>query len=237
MARRSGLLTQRGSAFLASGVVLLVAGLALGQRDLTRIGILVLALLLVCRTLARTGAPVLEVARVATPARMGVDETARISLSLHNVGQRRTALAVGEEILDPSLGDRPRFTIPPIGLGQFSEVEYSVRPHVRGAHPLGPLRVWTRDPFGITSAASIVEGTGSILVTPRIHPLTTGRALGRGVGTEGSIPHQVALHGEDDQSIRGYREGDDLRRIHWPATARMGELMVRQEDRPAVVGP
>jgi uncharacterized protein (DUF58 family) len=43
----------------------------------------------------------------------------------------------------------------------------------------------------------------------------------------------VALHGEDDVSIRAYRDGDDLRRIHWPATAKTGELMVRQEDRPA----
>jgi uncharacterized protein (DUF58 family) len=43
----------------------------------------------------------------------------------------------------------------------------------------------------------------------------------------------VALHGEDDQTVREYRDGDDLRRIHWPATARTGELMVRQEDRPA----
>jgi uncharacterized protein (DUF58 family) len=43
----------------------------------------------------------------------------------------------------------------------------------------------------------------------------------------------VALHGEDDVSIRSYRDGDDLRRIHWPATAKTGELMVRQEDRPA----
>jgi uncharacterized protein (DUF58 family) len=43
----------------------------------------------------------------------------------------------------------------------------------------------------------------------------------------------VALHGEDDVAIRTYRDGDDLRRIHWPATAHRGELMVRQEDRPA----
>ncbi len=60
-----------------------------------------------------------------------------------------------------------------------------------------------------------------------------GRSLGSGIGSEGTIPHMVALHGEDDQTIREYRDGDDLRRIHWPASARTGELMVRQEDRPA----
>ena len=46
-----------------------------------------------------------------------------------------------------------------------------------------------------------------------------GRPPGSGVGAEGAIPHMVALHGEDDVSIREYRDGDDLRRIHWPATA------------------
>ena len=52
------------------------------------------------------------------------------------------------------------------------------------------------------------------------------------MGSEGEL-HLIALHGEDDVTIREYRDGDDLRRIHWPATARTGDLMVRQEDRPA----
>jgi uncharacterized protein (DUF58 family) len=34
-------------------------------------------------------------------------------------------------------------------------------------------------------------------------------------------------------AVRSYRDGDDLRRIHWPATAHRSELMVRQEDHPA----
>jgi len=38
-------LTQRGSAFLTAGGILFVAGLLLGQPDLTRIGALLLALL------------------------------------------------------------------------------------------------------------------------------------------------------------------------------------------------
>ena len=30
--------------------------------------------------------------------------------------------------------------------------------------------------------------------------------------------------------VREYRRGDDLRRVHWRSTARMGELMVRNEE-------
>ena len=61
----------------------------------------------------------------------------------------------------------------------------------------------------------------------------TDRRPAAASGRRASIPHMVALHGEDDVTIREYRDGDDLRRIHWPATARTGDLMVRQEDRPA----
>lgn len=39
-----------------------------------------------------------------------------------------------------------------------------------------------------------------------------------------------AIGGEDDLSTREYRRGDALRRVHWRATARHGELMVRQEE-------
>jgi len=33
-------------------------------------------------------------------------------------------------------------------------------------------------------------------------------------------------------SVREHRHGDDLRKVHWRATARSGELMVRLEERP-----
>ena len=36
--------------------------------------------------------------------------------------------------------------------------------------------------------------------------------------------------GEDDVIPRAYRDGDELRRVHWRSTARYGELMVRREE-------
>lgn len=233
MSRLTAGLTQRGMGFLIAGAMLCAGGLLLGQPDLTRIGVLLLALLVGAHLVGRLRPTELATDRTVRPARLGVDDAAVVTVSMRNTGNRRTSLAMAEEELPPQLGDRPRFLVPPTGVGAVRDLEYTVLPHVRGVHPLGPLRIRIQDPFGLTSVPVPAQGRGSVLVVPRIHPLASTRQLGPAVGTEGSIPHQVALRGEDDASIRGYREGDDLRRIHWPATARTGELMVRQEDRPA----
>jgi uncharacterized protein (DUF58 family) len=90
-----------------------------------------------------------------------------------------------------------------------------------------------QDPYGLTAVTTALPGSTDILVLPHIEPLGRGHVHGSGIGAEGVIPHMVALRGEDDVAVRSYREGDDLRRIHWPTTAHRSELMVRQEDHPA----
>jgi uncharacterized protein (DUF58 family) len=40
----------------------------------------------------------------------------------------------------------------------------------------------------------------------------------------------IAARGDDDLLPREHRPGDDMRRIHWRATARQGEIMVRREE-------
>lgn len=226
-------LTARGAAFVAAGAVLVLMGIGLGQQDLTRVGVLLLALTAGAALLGRRHSLQLGVQRLVRPARVSVDEAAVVTVTLTNAEGIRSPVLMAEEQLDAALGDRPRFVVPPTGPRQERAVQYAVRSPTRGVHRLGPLAVRVTDPFGLTSRAASVGGAGSLVVIPRVHALTAARQLGRGVGAEGSVPHRVALHGEDDQAIREYRDGDDLRRIHWPATARTGELMVRQEDRPA----
>ncbi len=233
MRRLRDLLTTRGRAFVAAGTTLLLCGLGLGFTDLTRIGVLLVALPLLSGLLMRRHDLRFSLDRSAVPGRVQVDELSLVTLGIENAGGGASPLLMAEEQLDYALGDRPRFVVPRLRRGDRQEVHYTVRSHVRGRHRLGPLGVRLRDPFGLSTRVAAISGSSDILVLPRIVALGGGRPPGSGVGAEGAIPHMVALHGEDDVSIRTYRDGDDLRRIHWPATAKTGELMVRQEDRPA----
>ncbi len=227
-------LTTRGRTFVALGIALLITGTGLGMADLTRIGILLLALPLLTGLVMQRHSLGFGVSRRPTPSQVQVDESATVELTIVNPARTRSPVIAAEETLDYVLGDRPRCIVPPLHRGEAHTLTYEIRSHVRGRHRLGPLDLSVRDPFGLTDRAVALQSTAEIVVLPRVVPLG-GEGMGaQGVGTEGTIPHMVALHGEDDVSVRDYRDGDDLRRVHWPATARTGNLMVRQEDRPSM---
>src|SRR5690606_31919292 len=116
--------------------------------------------------------------------------------------------------------------------GWHRQLRDQIRSRHRAAYELGPVTLRMRDPFGLTYVALNLVRITEVLVLPRVYDLGSRVTRGQGRGTEGELPQMVALHGEDDVSIRNYRDGDELRRVHWPATAHRGELMVRQEDRP-----
>ena len=227
-------LTLRGRTFVALGIALVVSGTGLGMADLTRVGVLLLFLPALTGFFTQRHSLGFEVTRRATPSRMQVDEPATVELTIVNPARTRSPVIAAAETLDYVLGDQPRCVLPSLRRGEGHTLTYEVRSHVRGRHRLGPLELAVGDPFGLTNRAVSLQSTSEIVVLPRVVPLG-GAALGaQGVGTEGTIPHMVALHGEDDVSVRDYRDGDDLRRVHWPATARTGTLMVRQEDRPSM---
>jgi uncharacterized protein (DUF58 family) len=233
VSRAGEALTVRGRAFVAAGLTLTLSGVALGFPDITRIGVLLTCLPLLAALGMRRCSPSISAIRAVHPSRLTVDQTARVEVVFENGSTRRSPVLLVEEGLDQVLGDRPRFVLPRMEPAERREVTYSIRSHVRGRHHLGPLALRVRDPFGLATVATVLPGSTEVTVLPRVEPLGGGQPRGDGVGAEGAIPHMVALHGEDDVAIRTYRDGDDLRRIHWPATAHRGELMVRQEDRPA----
>ena len=72
-----------------------------------------------------------------------------------------------------------------------------------------------------------------VVVRPRPVPLHIRWPMPKAVGYGLS---EVAPRGDDlFRSVRPYQRGDERRKIHWKATARHGELMVREDDGTGVV--
>ncbi len=98
----------------------------------------------------------------------------------------------------------------------------------RGAFPLGPTTLTSGDPFGLFSSKRNFPAADSLLVLPMIIPISDfasppgllpgGKAIRR-------KSYEVTPHAS---GVREYVTGDPLKRIHWPSTARRGQLMVKE---------
>jgi uncharacterized protein (DUF58 family) len=130
------------------------------------------------------------------------------------------------------LGGRPRFVVERLRRRGATRLGYRVHPSMRGVHDVGPLRVRITDPFGLAEFERELAGRTRIVVVPKTVALAgMPGGSGVGVGDDGSVRLRSG-HGDDDAIVREYRQGDDLRRVHWRSTARRDELMVRVEERP-----
>lgn len=225
-------LTTRGRSFLAAGVAAAICAYVLGQSDLLRVGLLLAVLPLVCATvLYRTRYRVAGSRRLA-PARVPAGSEARVHLRMDNVSRLPTGLLMLQDRVPYVLGPRPRFVLDRVEAGGRREVSYRVRSDLRGRYPLGPLQLRLTDPFGMCELTRSFSTYDTLTVIPRVEALPPVRLTGEAKGYGDGRQRSLALAGEDDIIPRGYRYGDDLRRVHWRLTARYGELMVRREEQP-----
>jgi hypothetical protein len=127
----------------------------------------------------------------------------------------------------PSLAARgPRFA----ARGNSRELDYELTPPQRGWYQVGPMALTVGDALGIARSHADLGGTTQLIVTPEVIPLAeTGLSIPAGDG-EARMVQRRATGDADDSMTREYRRGDALRRVHWRATARRGDLMVRQEE-------
>ncbi|QUI31309.1 DUF58 domain-containing protein [Streptomyces alfalfae] len=225
-------LTTRGRSFLAAGVAAAICAYVLGQSDLLRVGLLLAVLPLVCAVvLFRTRYRVAGSRRLS-PARVPAGSEARVHLRMDNVSRLPTGLLMLQDRVPYVLGPRPRFVLDRVEAGGRREVSYRVRSDLRGRYPLGPLQLRLSDPFGMCELTRSFSTYDTLTVIPRVEALPPVRLTGEAKGYGDGRNRSLALAGEDDVIPRGYRHGDDLRRVHWRSTARYGELMVRREEQP-----
>lgn len=229
---RAGLraLTSRGRSFLASGLAALLMALLLGENDLFRIGVLVTALPLIAAMVVARTRYRLSCARRLDPPRAEAGGEATVTLRLENVTRLPTGLLLIEDTVPYALGVRPRFVLDRVEPKGVREIDYRVRSDLRGRFVIGPLSVRIADPFGLVELTRSFTISDNLVVTPQVIALPHVRLSGEWTGGGDSRTRSVAAAGDDDVAPREYRQGDDLRRVHWRSTARYGELMVRREE-------
>jgi uncharacterized protein (DUF58 family) len=225
-------LTTRGRSFLAAAGAAGVAALLLGEKDLLRVAVLLAVLPLLAAAYVGRTRYKLSCTRSLQPHRAQVGASARVVLRLHNLSRLPTGTLLLEDRLPYALGTRPRLVLERLGAQQASSVAYTVRADVRGRYEIGPLVVRLTDPFGLCELTRSFATVDKLTVVPQVVDLPAVRLAGEYAGAGDSRARSVAVHGEDDAATREYRYGDDLRRVHWRSTARVGELMVRREEQP-----
>ncbi|MGI8433420.1 MAG: DUF58 domain-containing protein [Nocardioidaceae bacterium] len=225
-------LTTRGRAFLSAGITSSICAVVLGQRDLLRVGLFLVALPVITAWIAHRSRYLLSCSREITPSRTEVGQPAVVTLNLENPGRIPTGLLLLEDRVPYVLGSRPRFVVDQLRPRWSRSMEYAVRSELRGRYRIGPLSVRLSDPFGFVELTRSFTSMSSLVVTPAVVPLPAVRLSGDWMGSGDNRPRAFSTAGTEDVMVREYRMGDDLRRIHWRSTARTDELMVRREEQP-----
>ena len=100
----------------------------------------------------------------------------------------------------------------------------------RGLYRVGQVEVVGQDPLGIFRFRRLFGKPEPFIVFPATEPLPDMDLRLANLPSESRTSHSVSQITTDVSSVREYVHGDSFRRIHWPYTARMNTLMVKEFD-------
>jgi uncharacterized protein (DUF58 family) len=231
-------LTRRGATALALVGPLVAAGHLLGHPVLTGLGAFALSAVLVALvpTSIRVN-PVVE--RTVHPRRLERGEPASAVLVVRNgTEQRQPAFVAGDRIRGGSSADdgdneddgatATEVAVPALPPGGSWEHRYAVPTTRRGRLDVGPLRVDRSDLLGLVRARAEVGDVQSLWVLPRRHRVRVAGGGRLRHHHEGLVPDRPLRGATDLRAVREYVPGDELRHVHWRASAKAGHLLVRE---------
>jgi uncharacterized protein (DUF58 family) len=165
------------------------------------------------------------------PPRVDAGATFPVELALSN--SKRLAASFSVELRDEIDGTpfRRRCFFLRVGPGEERSIAYRCEIKRRGRARFDGTIVSTRFPFGLFEKSRFIELADELIVLPSRVPVSAPRAAfapgegGRTAGFRGA--------GQDFLELRQMVPGDDPRLIHWPGTARVGQLLVKETERDA----
>lgn len=119
--------------------------------------------------------------------------------------------------------------VPPVPPNGEVDVQVTVTPLRRGLFRFDGLTLSRTDPFGLFRAFVRYRAPQTILILPKRYSLPSIVLPGATRFQQGGVALASNV-GQSDEfvSLREYRRGDPLRRIHWRSWARTGKPIVRE---------
>lgn len=209
----------------------MLCAVILDERDLVAIGAVAVLLPVLAVLFTGLRRPQLRVEHRVLPERIQPGTRAAVLLGLTNTGRHRTHTLDLAQPEVPGLIPSSRTVVPPLAGRSRTDLTLPFVASRRGRFRIGSAVLRIHDPFDLWEDHRELPGTAEVLVVPTLIPLTD---LPSGSGTRSAASGRAVLGstgGDPDVGIRPYRSGDDIRTVHWRASARLeDDLVVRLEE-------
>jgi uncharacterized protein (DUF58 family) len=217
-----------GGAFVL-GLGVTGAALAFGSRPLGVAGVGLLLAAGAARIWAGLARGPVSVVHLPEPALATEGDDVRLRIE----AQRQSRIPVGSVVVTGRLGRLGPYECRLRGRGRRAVGELALGRLPRGYFPVTESRLVLGDHLGLESVSTPVEPAGAaVIVYPRLVELGS---LLSDAGRHGADGRRLLLRrsaGFDFHSVREHEQGESLRRVHWPTTARRGQLMVKELEDP-----
>ena len=225
------MLTERGWAALGAGAALVLLWMGLGEIELLTSALALIIGVGLAFTTVRFSSPGASVTRQLRPNLVHEGDQASVSVEIVNTGRRSMRNVMLEDTVS-NLGSA-RFALGKLGPAERATASYQILCRPRGIYIVGPASLSVSDPLRLASTNTTAGEGDRLIVYPAIEDLEgfpTVRGLDPSV--HAAKPEFSHRGGEDFFTLREYRIGDDLRRVHWPSSAKRDKLMIRQLETP-----
>ena len=226
-------------------LALLLAGLVLQLNLLVYAMYVLLGILWLSRYFTRAWTEKLVARRICEGSVFEIGESTAVTVEIENTGRLAIPWLIIEDSLPhEALAQRPfrieveggRLDLTRLGPGEVTTLQYQVTFGQRGYYQLGPVLLETGDVFGLHRRFRVATEPHFALVLPKVLPLQGYNLASRRPMGEIRVVHRLFEDPTRLAGVRPWQQGDPLRRIHWRAMARTGEIHSRVYENSRVAG-
>lgn len=223
--------TTRGWALLGAGLALIVLWWLLGDEELLLVAAFSILGIGLAVGYVQVRQPDLRIGRRLGSTAVHNGDTVQITLSLHNPGRRPIRnLAITDVVEHLGVAS---FEVSGVDDASTITATYRVICRPRGVYRVGPATATASDPLGLAELPAPDGPVDQLVVYPTVEILEGFPVVrGQDPSMAASRPEHSQRGGEDFYTLREYQRGDDLRRVHWPSSAKTEQLMIRQLETP-----